>query len=139
MIEHYMMDTAAWTALSERAVWLYLELRKQFRFTEGGDSHLALPYSKVKWKMSTQSYVKGMRELCDYGFIRIVEPGGLPRRPTIYAISDAWKRIGAEIVNTEGRPAIQLGLAPKRRSWNRLKNLQGHRTWEKQEHIPGKI
>jgi hypothetical protein len=130
MLDHYMMNTAAWTALSYKAVWLYLELRKQFNFSAGGDNHLLLPYSKVRWKMSTGTYVNGMRELCTYGFIRVVEPGGLLRRPTVYALSDGWKTKSRGIVDKEGREAIKLGLAKKRQSWNRLDNLTGKRRWE---------
>jgi len=85
-LEHYQMDTAAWTALSDRAVWLYLELRKQFKIAHGGDSHLTLPYSKVAWRMSRDSYCNGMAELCHYGFIKVVEQGGLERRATIYCL-----------------------------------------------------
>jgi hypothetical protein len=129
-LEHYQMDSAAWTALSDRAVWLYLELRKQFDKAKGGDSHLMLPYSEVRWRMSRGSYCKGMAELCDYGFIKIVEPGGLLRKPSIYAISQGWLDVSRRIVGQEGKAAIRLGLAKKPSSRNNLKNLEGSRKWE---------
>lgn len=129
-VEHYMMDTAAWTALSDRAVWLYLELRKQFNFADGGDSRLKLPFSKVAWRMSRDSFWKGMAELEHYGFIRMVEHGDLPRKPTVYSVSDEWKDISRKIVDKEGRAAIQLGIAKKRTSRDAFKNLIGHRIWE---------
>jgi len=129
-LEHYQMDTAAWTALSDRAVWLYLELRKQFKIAHGGDSHLTLPYSKVAWRMSRDSYCNGMAELCHYGFIKVVEQGGLERRATIYCLSTAWKDISRQIVDKEGRAAIQEGLAVKPSHRNSLKNLIGKRKWE---------
>jgi hypothetical protein len=138
-LEHYMMDTAAWTSLSYKAVWLYLELRKQFKFSAGGDNHLLLPFTKIKWKMSKGSFCSGMRELVDKGFIKIVEQGGLFRRPTIYALSGEWKDYSRKIVDKEGREAIRLGLIRKERSWNRLENLKGKRTWEKKTCTPGNI
>jgi hypothetical protein len=129
-LEHYQMDSAAWTALSDRAVWLYLELRKQFKKTQGGDSHLTLPYSKVSWHMSRGSYCRGMEELCQYGFIKVVEPGGLLRKPTVYALSEGWKNVSRQIVDKEGREAIKLGLAKKPSSRDSFKNLIGNRKWE---------
>ncbi len=130
-VEHYMMDTAAWTALSDRAVWLYLELRKQFDYQDGGDSRLKLPYSKVGWRMSRGSFTKGMAELEHYGFVRVVERGGLPKNPTVYSVNDAWKKISKNIVDKEGRAAIQLGMAKKRTTRDTFNNLIGHRRWEK--------
>jgi hypothetical protein len=127
MVEHYQMDSAAWTALSDRAVWLYLELRKQFKKAQGGDSHLILPYSEVRWRMSRTSFCNGMAELCHYGFIKLVEAGGLLRRPSIYAISQGWLDVSCQIVNEEGREAIRLGLAKKPSSRNNFKNLKGSR------------
>jgi hypothetical protein len=54
-LDWYMTETAAWTALSDRAVWLYIELKKSFRIKAGGNEHLTLPYPRVKWRMSTGS------------------------------------------------------------------------------------
>ena len=131
-LEHYMMDTAAWTSLTDRAVWLYLELRRQFNYSKGGDSHLVLPYSKISWRMSRATFCRRMRELEAKGFIRCVERNsGLFRKPSVYALSGEWKRIAVKIVDKEGREAIRLGLAKKPSSRNNLKNLIGKRTWEK--------
>ena len=131
-LEHYMMDTAAWTSLSDRAVWLYLELRRQFNFSKGGDSHLVLPYSKIKWRMSRATFCRRMRELEAKGFINCVERNtGLFRKPSVYAVSAEWKSVSRQIVDKEGREAIRLGLAKKPSSRNNLKNLVGKRIWEK--------
>jgi hypothetical protein len=131
LLENYMTETAAWIALSDRAIWLYLELKKQFNFSQGGNNHLWLPYSKVAWRMSRGSYCQKMEELCRYGFIRIVEHGGLLKRPNIYALSDTWRGVSKEIVDKEGQEAIRLGLAKKPCSRNNLENLQGKRRWER--------
>jgi len=129
-IEHYQMNSASWTALSDRAVWLYLELRKNFNFVDGGDSRLKLPFSKVAWRMSRGSFLRGMAELEHYGFIKMIEHGGLFRKPSIYCLSMAWKDVSRQIVDKEGRAAIQLGMAKKRTTKDTLKNLIGHRRWE---------
>ena len=54
-LDNRMTESAAWTALSDGAVWLYIELKKQFNFKKGGYDHLVLPYSKVAWRMSRTS------------------------------------------------------------------------------------
>ena len=130
-IEHNMMDSAAWTSLTDRAVWLYLELRRQFNFSKGGDNHLVLPFSKVKWRMSRGSFTNGMKELERRRFIRCTQQGGMERRPSVYAVCNDWRRVSCEIVDKEGREAIRLGYAKKPSSRNNLKNLIGKRTWEK--------
>jgi len=131
MLEHYQMNTAAWTALSDRAVWLYLELRKRFKLAQGGDSHLTLPYSEVRWRMSRTSFCNGMAELCKYGFTKVVEAGGLLRKPSVYALSEGWIDISRQIVDKEGKVAIRLGHAKKPSSRNNLGNLIGKRKWER--------
>jgi len=130
MVELHQMESAAWTALSDRAVWLYLELRKQFKAKEGGYSHLILPYSEVRWRMSRTSICDGMAELCKFGFIKVVEAGGLLRKPSVYALSEEWKKISCRIVDKEGKAAIRLGHAKKPSFRNNLGNLVGSRRWE---------
>ncbi len=125
------MDTAAWTSLGDGAVWLYIELRKQFDYEKGGDSHLELPFSKVRWRMSKGTYVERMKELCEKGFIRLVEPAEFPHKPAAYALCQDYIQVSKRIVKTQGREAIRLGEAKKPRSRNNLQNLIGHRHWEK--------
>lgn len=125
-----MMDTAAWTSLSDGAVWLYLELRKQFDFQKGGDSHLELPFSKVRWRMSKGTYVERMRELREKGFIKLVERSEFPK-PAVYALCQDYIDVSRQIVKTQGREAIRLGEAKKARSRDTFQNLIGHRHWEK--------
>ena len=106
-LDNSMTDTAAWTSLSFTAVWVYIELKKKFTY-EHGFSRLVMPYSEVSWKMHPSTYSKAILELCDKGFIRYVERGGLPRRPNVFALSGAWKNKSREIVDTEGKEAILL-------------------------------
>ena len=100
-----MTDSAAWTSLSFGAVWVFIELKKSFDYNKGGNSHLILPYSKVKWKMNSRTFKLKKQELIDKGFIKVVEYGGLMNNPTVYALSNDWERISREIVHTEGREA----------------------------------
>jgi len=113
-LDYELLDSAAWTALSYEAQWLYIELKKQFRYDKGGYDHLVLPYSKVSWRMCKNTFWKKIKELINYELIKVVEHGGLMRQPTVYALSEGWKKKSREIVNKEGREAIKLGRAKKR-------------------------
>lgn len=113
MLYNDMTDSAAWTSLTDSAIWLYIEMRKSFKHKNGGNSRLRLPYKNVAWRMARGTYTKSMRQIVRFGFLRIVEHGGLPKRPTIYALSESWKRVSREIVSKSGKEAIKLGLAKK--------------------------
>lgn len=130
-LDNSMTDSAAWTSLSDKAVWVYIELKKSFNYKKGGYSHLILPYSKVSWRMCNGTFSKKIKELINYGFIKIVEYGGLPKRPTVYALSNGWENKSREIVDKEGREAIRLGLVIKPSYKNNISNLEGRRTWER--------
>ncbi len=106
-LENSMTESAAWTSLSFKAVWVYIELKKRFTY-EHIFSRLVLPYSAVKWKMSPSTFSKAIKELVHYGFIEYVEHGGLYRRPNVFALSETWKTKSREIVDKEGREAILL-------------------------------
>lgn len=107
-LDYGMLNSAAWTSLSPGAVWVYIEMRKNFNFNKGGNSHLVLSYSMVTWKMNSRTYKVKKQELIDKGFIRVVEPGGLLNNPSIYALTNDWEKISREIVDKEGREAIRI-------------------------------
>ena len=130
-LDDSMTNSAAWTALSVLAIWAYIELRKSFNSEKGGNDRLVLPYSEVNWRMSRGTHVSKMKELVNFGFIDLVEHGGLFRRPSVYRLSMKWKRISREIVDTAGKEAIKSGLSKKPSSKNNLRNLTGKRTWER--------
>lgn len=113
-LNYELLDSAAWTALSYEAQWIYIELRKQFKLSKGGNSHLVLQYSVVSWRMSKNTFWKKIKELIEYGFLKVVEHGGMFNNPTVYALSEHWQKKSREIVDKEGREAIRLGLAKKR-------------------------
>ena len=113
-LDYELLDSAAWTAMSYEAQWLYIELKKQFDYNNGGYSHLILPSSKVSWRMTPHTFWKKIAELIKYGFIKKVRHGGLMKQPNIYALSEGWKQKSRQIVDKEGREAIRLGLAKKR-------------------------
>ncbi len=127
-LDNSMTESASWTSLSFKAVWVYIELKKRFTY-EHGFSRLVLPYSTVKWKISPSTFSKAIQELVHYGFIRYVEHGGLYRRPNVFALSETWKTKSREIVDKEGREAIilrrkgQKTILPRNQSLNQASEL----------------
>lgn len=118
-----LLDSAAWTALPDKAIWVYIELKKQFNYGQGGDSHLVLPVSSVRWRMSRGSFFKAIGLLVKYGFIIRREKGGLFRRPNVYSLSEDWRTRSREIVCREGKEAIRKGMAKKPTHRDNTKNL----------------
>lgn len=123
MLDYDLLDSAVWSALSYEAQWIYIELKKQFKRNQGGYDHLILPYSKVSWRMVGNTFFKKINELIEYGLIKRVKSGGLFKNPTVYALSEKWKKKSIKIVDKEGREAIKKGNAKKRTHRNVADNL----------------
>lgn len=113
-LEYELLNSAAWTALDSLAHDLYIELKKTFDFGKGGYDYLVLSPSKVSWLMSLNTYWKKIKKLIEYGFIKRVVSGGMYKNPTVYALSEHWRKKSIAIADKEGREAIKQGLAKKR-------------------------
>jgi hypothetical protein len=96
-----MVSSAAFRALSSDAVWLLVQLKHQFKYAQGGDAHLILPYGDAAYHFSFGRFTRARVELEALGFIRIVERGGLYRKPTIYAASNGWEAKSKELERDE--------------------------------------
>lgn len=113
-LEYELLNSAAWTALDSLAHDLYIELKKKFDFNKGGYEHLVLPPTEVSWLMSLNTYWRKIKKLIDYGLIKRVVSGGMYKNPTVYALSEHWRKKSIAIADKEGREAIKQGLAKKR-------------------------
>lgn len=131
-LEYDLLNSAAWTALSYEAQWVYIELKKQWNFKQGGDKHLVLCYSQVSWRMAENTFWKKIIELVEYGFIKRVLPGGIYKNPTVFALSERWRKKNIEIVDKEGRGAIEQGLA-KKRTHKSYVSSNAAKFWEKKK------
>ena len=87
-LPEYMTDSKAWKALSCKAVWVYIEMKKKFR--GHNENNLSLTYKEVRYKMSSATFSKAIKELVKYGFIDIIRLGGLFKTCTIYGLSSRW-------------------------------------------------
>jgi hypothetical protein len=78
-----------------------LELMKKYRGNNRDD--LSLTYSEIKWKIkSSATASKAFKQLVTCGFFRVIRPGGLYRRCTIYGISGEWKTFSGK----HGSPVV---------------------------------
>lgn len=93
---HDEMDSMAFKTLNPAAVWLLMQLRRAWTY-KGRDQKIELPFARVSWKLTFPVFDKARRELIEAGFIRIVDPGGLLRRPTVYAMSEGWREISKDL------------------------------------------
>jgi hypothetical protein len=117
-----IIDSAAFKTLSPSAVWLYIQLLRQFKIS-GGYSRLILPYADVRWKLSFKAFDRARGELIVAGFLRIIQPGGLLKNPAIYSTGDAcvgWINRSIELLSdpTAGQTFVR-----------RLPNGGTHQEW----------
>jgi len=94
-LHDYMTDSKAWKALSPKAVWVYIEMKKKYR--GNNENNISLTYKEVEYKMSAATYSKAIKELENYGFINRVRPGGLYKKCTIYGLSSRWQEKNKEL------------------------------------------
>jgi len=127
MLEDRMTTSAAWDALSDGAIWCYIELRKSYDKSKGGNDHLTLSYRKAAWRKAPATFKKNMSELADRGFISLVEHGGREHKPNVYRLSNRWEEVSRKLVDKCGRIAIRIGLAKKLTHRNSGKNLQDYK------------
>ena len=91
MLPDYMTNSETWRRLSFKAVWVYIEMKK--KFFGNNQNNLSLTYREVKWKLASASFSMAIQELVEYGFIKIVRPGGLFRSPTLYGLEKRWEHV----------------------------------------------
>ena len=88
-----MMESKAYKALGCVACWLYAELKYEWRGKKANE--IKLPYSDIKErkKIHPRAIAKAFLELEVFGFIDVVQRGGLFKGASIYALSERWKEI----------------------------------------------
>jgi hypothetical protein len=90
---HAETDSMAFKVLSPAAVWLLVQIRRAWR---GSDLKIELPFAAVSWKLSFGAFKKARAELIEYGFVDLVNPGGLSvggqKNPSTYALSQRWRQ-----------------------------------------------
>jgi hypothetical protein len=93
-IEHKILKSEAWKGLKANNKWLYFEFK--YRFYGDNSKHIIFTYQEAIKIMSKGAYVKARNQLIERGFIDVIKRGGLEKQPTIYGISDRWKKFGTK-------------------------------------------
>jgi len=83
----YMLESKAWNSLSPFSQSLYIKIRKEHRGQS--ENRFKLPYSQTGYSPATTS--RCLAELEKWGFIDVVQRGGLFHQCNIYALSERWK------------------------------------------------
>jgi hypothetical protein len=89
-IEHKILKSEAWEGLTVHDRWLYFEFK--YRFYGDNDHRIIFTYKEAKEIMSESAFIKSRNQLIERGLIDVVRRGGLEKQPTIYGISDRWKK-----------------------------------------------
>ena len=89
-IEHKILKSEAWEGLTVHDKWLYFEFK--YRFYGDNDHSIIFTIKEAKKIMSEAVFKTSRDQLIERGFVDIVQRGGLERRPTIYGLSDRWRK-----------------------------------------------
>ena len=88
MIYKHMLATNAWRQLSNPARVAYIHLKAKYNGQNA--KNLSLTYNEMQPFMCRRTFRNAIKQLVEYGFIEIVNKGGLMRNPNIYALTDGW-------------------------------------------------
>lgn len=104
-----MIQSEPFKKLSPYAVWVLIHFINQKKaFTREYLDHdipiqkrevIALTYNQVLYQMKSHRYKKSLQELLDNGFLILVEPGGMLRKPNKYVLDNSWKFKDPKTIN----------------------------------------
>jgi hypothetical protein len=86
----YMLESKAWNSISPFSHDLYIKILKEHRGRS--ENKFKLPYSQSGQSPATTA--KCLKELVKWGFIKILEHGGLFHQCNIYSLSTEWQKHG---------------------------------------------
>jgi len=94
VIEHNLANSEAFKNLKANTKWLYIEFK--LRFHGDNRKHIIFTYQEAEKIMHKATFVKCRNKLIERGFIDIIKRGGFYNQPTIYGLSDRWKKYGTK-------------------------------------------
>jgi len=93
-IEHNILKSEAWKGLKVHSKWLYFEYK--VRWLGDNTKHIIFTQEEIKKIMAIGTFYNSRDHLIERGFIDVIERGGLEKRPTIYGLSNRWKKYGTK-------------------------------------------
>lgn len=107
-IYHSMFEHEAFIELTSSAKVIYLLLKGEYKGdysdTRVGRNRVICPYTDLcaRSGCTTDTVSKALKELVDFGFIRVVVPGGF-NQPSVYEFCDGWKTVDIKSVTRRCR------------------------------------
>ena len=80
MLDGFMMESAAWRALSPAARVVYIEVRRRYNGSNNGRLALSVRDAAAQCNINKDTSRKALASLQDHGFIECVTPGGFTRK-----------------------------------------------------------
>lgn len=125
-IENSILVSAAWLSLRGKATqvfMLFLQRRKMYENKRTKEwfclncQELTLTYDEVKQLgLTRREFTYAIDALIANGLIDIVEYGNaLARKPTVYGISERWRKFGTPEFKTAEREKVYQGFCKKER------------------------
>ena len=115
-----LLNSPAYIALSAHAKEAYTILREEYKGPETGPK-VKCPYSTFQKKgMRPNTVSRAITQLEFFGFIR-VEHGGLEHQPSIYHLSEDWKKIKTKEDVENIRKQFKEHMDKKKKAADRLK------------------
>jgi len=94
VIEHSIINSEAWKGLNVYTKWLYFEFK--LRFFGDNRNKIIFPYREAIKIMTNRTFIKCKNKLIERGFIDIRKRGGFYHEPTIYGLSERWRKYGTK-------------------------------------------
>ena len=94
VIEHNLANSEAFKNLNANTKWLYMEFK--LRFHGDNRKNIIFTYQEAIKIMHQDTFTKCRNKLIENGLIDVIKRGGFYRQPTIYGLSDRWKKFGTK-------------------------------------------
>ena len=94
VIEHNLANSEAFKNLNANTKWLYMEFK--LRFHGDNRKQIILTYREGIKIMNNRTFIKCRTKLIENGLIDVIKRGGFYHEPTIYGLSDRWKKFGTK-------------------------------------------
>ncbi|MCE5257201.1 MAG: hypothetical protein LLF89_10205 [Spirochaetaceae bacterium] len=128
IVEKELVGTKAWLALGGIAPQIYLLFLRRRRFEKAGrkgnkkyictnSQELVFPYREAENKFGVLQprFRRAIDQLIEFGFLDIVSHGnGTAKMPTIYGLSERWRKYGTPEFEAKSRVQIKRGYCRTR-------------------------
>lgn len=106
-----MVDSKAWAKLDSYDKEAFLHIAIKCRGEEN-KRDLSLTYEEAKHLQSSHRFKASIDHLVEYGFIDVIESGGVWKKCNIYGLSERWRGYGSNNFKEGKRFVINPNFNP---------------------------